>query len=303
MSIKLMFCTNRPDVAAVAEKAGVDRLWVDMEYLGKAARQGGMDTLQSHHTPADVASIRAVLSRAELVVRINPMHDARPGLPGTEEEIEASVAAGADLIMLPYFHTVDEVRRCVEMVAGRARVFPLLETPAAAEAVDELIRIPGVDEILIGINDLALGYGKRFLFEVLTDGTVERLCAHLEVRGIPYGFGGFGYPGRGTVPAQYLIAEHYRLGSTRAILSRSFCRIDEHTDLETVRRTFREGITAVRACEQICQRAREAHDTSFFSEQQALLHRAVQETLTRLRAADSASEAEARQAAGMGVPL
>ena len=43
MPIKLMFCTNRPDVAAVAEEAGVDRIWVDMEYLGKAQRQGHQD--------------------------------------------------------------------------------------------------------------------------------------------------------------------------------------------------------------------------------------------------------------------
>ena len=44
MALKLMYITNRPDVAKIAENSGVDRIFVDMEYIGKALRQGGMDT-------------------------------------------------------------------------------------------------------------------------------------------------------------------------------------------------------------------------------------------------------------------
>lgn len=50
MALKLMYITNNPKVAKIAEEAGVDRIFVDMEYIGKAKRQGGMDTVQSHHT-------------------------------------------------------------------------------------------------------------------------------------------------------------------------------------------------------------------------------------------------------------
>ena len=39
MPLKLMYITNRPDVAAIAERNGVDRIFVDMEYIGKAERQ------------------------------------------------------------------------------------------------------------------------------------------------------------------------------------------------------------------------------------------------------------------------
>ena len=35
MSLKLMYITNQPDVAQIAEAAGVDRIFVDMEYIGK----------------------------------------------------------------------------------------------------------------------------------------------------------------------------------------------------------------------------------------------------------------------------
>ena len=47
MPLKLMYITNSEDVAHIAEEAGVDRIFVDMEYIGKTDRQGGMDTVQS----------------------------------------------------------------------------------------------------------------------------------------------------------------------------------------------------------------------------------------------------------------
>ena len=54
MSLKLMYITNRPDVAQVAQSCGVDRIFVDMEYIGKEERQGGLDTVKSHHSVEDV---------------------------------------------------------------------------------------------------------------------------------------------------------------------------------------------------------------------------------------------------------
>lgn len=66
MAIKLMYITNRPDVAQIAESAGVDRIFVDLEYIGKSDRQGGMDTVQSHHTLDDVKNIASAITTAEL---------------------------------------------------------------------------------------------------------------------------------------------------------------------------------------------------------------------------------------------
>lgn len=45
-----MYITNRPEVAHIAESAGVDRIFIDMEFIGKGLRQRGMDTVQNHHT-------------------------------------------------------------------------------------------------------------------------------------------------------------------------------------------------------------------------------------------------------------
>lgn len=253
MALKLMYITNRPAVARIAEAAGVDRIFVDMEYIGKAARQGGMDTVQSHHTVEDVRAIRQTLTSAELMVRVNPIHDATADYGASEEEIDAVIAAGADIVMLPYFTTAEEVRRFVRAVNGRARTLPLLESAKAAAAVDEILAVPGIDEIFVGLNDLSLDLGKKFMFEPLADGTVDHLCVKFRHAGIPYGFGGIAAPGGGMLPSEYIIREHYRLGSTCVILSRSFCNTEKVTDLKKVGAVFTDGIRAVRAIEEECE--------------------------------------------------
>ena len=244
MPLTLMYITNRPEVALTAEHAGVDRIFVDMEFIGKDARQGGMNTVQNHHTVEDVRAIRGVLTRAKLLVRVNPVHDAAAEYDASEAEIDAAIEAGADVIMLPYFKTPEEVRRAARIIGGRARFMPLLETPEAAEAVDEILEVPGIDEIHIGINDLALGYGRKFMFEMLADGTVERLCGRCRAAGIPYGFGGVAAIGGGMLPAEVILTEHYRLGSSFVILSRSFC--DPASPLDVVRARFETGVRGIR---------------------------------------------------------
>ena len=98
--IKLMFITNRADIAEIAENAGVDRIFIDLESLGKAERQGGLDTVMSDHKIEDVKTVKAVLKKAELLVRINPVHDEKGDIISTEEEIDKVIENGADIIML-----------------------------------------------------------------------------------------------------------------------------------------------------------------------------------------------------------
>lgn len=244
--MKLMYITNSPGIATVAENAGVDRIFVDMEYMGKQERQGGMDTVQSHHTVEDVQNIRRAVRTADLLVRCNPVHEA------TEQELEAIIDAGADIIMLPYFKTVEEVRIFLDIVKGRVKTCLLLETPEAAESVDEILSLPGIDEVHIGLNDLSLGYGRKFMFELLADGTVEMLCRKCAQRGIPYGFGGIASLGKGMLHSEYIIKEHYRLGSQCAILSRSFCDVSRIEDMERIKTIFSRGVRAIREYEQHC---------------------------------------------------
>ncbi|MXP77882.1 aldolase [Lachnospiraceae bacterium WCA-9-b2] len=250
MPLKLMYITNKADVAQIAEAAGVDRIFVDMEYIGKANRQGGMDTVQNHHTLEDVRKIAQAIEKAELLVRINPIHEETEREISSKEEIDKSVEYGADLIMLPYFKTSGEVHKFIEYVKGRVKTMLLVETPEAVEIIDDILKINGIDEIMIGLNDLSLAYKKKFMFELLSDGTVEDLCYKFKKAGIPYGFGGIAAIGKGELPAERIITEHYRLGSTRVILSRSFCNTDLVKHLGIISETFIKGVKDIRDYEE-----------------------------------------------------
>lgn len=250
--LKLMYITNRTEVALIAESAGVDRIFVDLEQLGKRERQGGMNTVQSQHTFTDIANIRRVITKSQLLVRCNPIHEACPGYCGSDKEIETIIQNGADMIMLPYFKTVEEARRFLLLVNGRAKTNLLVETPEAVAVIDEILALPGIDEVHIGINDLGIGYHKKFMFELFADGTVEKLCKKFREAGIPYGIGGIASLGRGVLPADYVIMEHYRLGSTAAILSRSFCNANIIDNTTIINRTFRNGVRDIRTFEQEC---------------------------------------------------
>ncbi|MCI6995611.1 MAG: HpcH/HpaI aldolase/citrate lyase family protein [Eubacterium sp.] len=277
MALKLMYITNRPDVAQIAESAGVDRIFVDMEYIGKNERQGGMDTVQSHHTVDDIANIRASIETADLLVRVNPIHGNTEKYSSSAVEIDAVVRAGADIVMLPYFKTVEEVQEFVRLVDGRAKTMLLVETPEAVEIIDDILKVKGVDEVFIGLNDLSLGYGMKFMFELLANGTVERLCLKFKQAGIPYGFGGIASLGKGKLPSEYVIKEHYKFGSTCAILSRSFCNVNKINHIGKISATFVNGVKELRTFEAECQKY-----ADFFNQDEAVMVQKVQKIIESL---------------------
>lgn len=250
--LKLMYITNRPEIAQIAETAGVNRIFVDMEYIGKDQRQKGLDTVQSHHTVNDVKTIRNAITKAELLVRCNPIHKETNVYSSSKEEINAIIQNGADIIMLPYFKSVDEVKKFIDIVNGRTKTMLLVETPEAVDKIDDILNVNGIDEVHIGLNDLSLGYGLKFMFELLSNGVVENLCYKFKQRGIPFGFGGIASLGHGNLPAEKIIKEHYRLGSSMVILSRSFCNVDKITHMGIVSSTFVNGINKIRELEAEC---------------------------------------------------
>lgn len=240
MPLNLMYITNNPEVALIAEKNGVDRIMIDLETLGKEERQKNMNTVKSHHSVGDIVNVSKLLTKSEMLVRVNPWNDA------SVSEIEAVISAGAARIMLPMWKTVEEVDAFLKTINGRVRTTLLLETKEALEVLDEVLENPLLDEIHIGLNDLHLSYGLTFMFELLSNGVVEYLCQKCKTKGIPYGFGGIAKIGEGTLPAERIVMEHYRLGSTRVILSRSFCNAEEVGGIAAIEQIFSENMTRLR---------------------------------------------------------
>ena len=259
MYMKLMYITNNPVVARIAENAGVDWIFLDMEVIGKAFRQSGLNTVQNHHTVDDIKRIRKAIKKSKLLVRVNPIHDAVDNYPSSKDEIDASIEAGADILMLPYFKTVEEVKTFIHLVNGRVKTLLLLETVEAANLIDKILEVPGIDMIHLGLNDMHLELGMKFMFELLADGTVERLGDKIKAKGIPFGFGGIATLDGGALQGSMVLKEHVRLGSSMVIVSRSFCNTEIITDLNEVKRIFDTGISDLRALEKETSQADAAY--------------------------------------------
>ena len=240
MAIKLMYITNNIQVAEIADSAGVDRIFIDLEIVGKKLRQANRDTVISDHSIDDINKVKSVLKNAEVLVRTNPIHF------GSEKELNAVAESNADVMMLPYFTTALEVKAFINYIGGRKRTCLLFETPESIKNAEEILELDGIDEVFIGLNDLHMGYGMKFMFELLADGTVDRMCKLFKQRNIPYGFGGIARLNQGTLKANIILGEHYRLGSECVILSRSFCNLSRMTSMEQVRLTMEDGVKEIR---------------------------------------------------------
>lgn len=217
-SFRFTLFTNRPALAAAADRAGIDRIGPDLERLGKLQRQRGMSTWISDHTEADLPAVYAALDRSLRFVRCNPPH------ASLAEEIERLVACGAQVIMLPHFHSVDEAAHFVGAVDGRARTVLLVETASAASRVGQLCRIEGLDEIHFGLNDLSLDLGVKNHFAVLCSTLLEDACATLAAAAFPFAVGGIGRALDASlpIPSELVYAQYPRLGATGALVSRVF---------------------------------------------------------------------------------
>jgi hypothetical protein len=217
VSLYFMLITANAEIAQYAEQAGVNRIFIDMEVLGKAERQGHLNTHKAQHTFTDISNVRPVLNHAELMVRLNPLHDHTP------HEVNEAICRGADRLMLPMFRRREEVCYFLDMVNGRVPITLLTETPQAFTRLPTYLKdLDSADQIHIGLNDLSLAMGLDFLFEPVAAGLLDPVADLLNRQQITWGFGGIACLGTGTLPAELVLSEHIRLGSSWVILSRAF---------------------------------------------------------------------------------
>lgn len=277
MPLSLIYITNKPEIALIAEKNGVNSIMIDLETLGKEQRQKNMDTVKSHHSFDDIKKLSDVLTKSELLVRINPWND------NSAHEIETAVSNGADRIMLPMWKSAEEVDMFLKTVNNRCATILLLETKEAAECLDEVLKNPLLEQIHIGLNDLHLSYGLTFMFELLSNGTVESICKKCSEKGIPYGFGGIARIGEGTLPAEKIVMEHYRLGSSRTILSRSFCNAEQIADITETEKVFFENMQKLREYEKSLQTKSQAD----YDENREIVKKCISEIVNKMKESKS----------------
>jgi hypothetical protein len=233
--MELIQITNDPAFAARCDALGGFRIMVDLERLGKAERQAGRNTFISTHQVEDIGRVKAVLRNSRLMVRVNPLN------PGTARELDEVLAQQPDLLMLPMFENPGQLATFCTLVRGRVPVVALLETAGALSSLQEWIGTPGLREVYVGLNDLHLSLGKRFMFEPLADGSVERIAQATRAQGLGFGFGGIARLEEGLLSGRDVLAEHLRLGSGAVILSRTFHREGTSAVFDQEVRSLREA--------------------------------------------------------------
>jgi citrate lyase beta subunit len=214
----LTFWTDDPERAREADAAGVDRIGLDLERIGKRERQADPALWQTTHEEGSLARIGRSLARARLFARTNPPHE------GWSEEAERLIAAGAEVLMLPAFRSAGEVGEALAVVGDRALLVPLVETAEALADVRAIASLDGLREAHFGLNDLAIGMRLANRFDVLARPELERAAHVLADAGLRVGVGGIGRALDDSlpIPSDRIYAQYPRLRASAALIARSF---------------------------------------------------------------------------------
>lgn len=210
--------TADPRLAAAADAAGVDRIGVDLERLGKEDRQANRGTWISPHREEDLEAVAPALSHARLFARVNPLNT------GSAREVDAVLGRGVEVLMLPMVMNAAEAAAFTRLVDGRATVVLLVEHARALEQLHEIVSVPGVNEIHIGLNDLAISLGLANRWVALANGLIDDAAAIVHDAQLRFGLGGIGRAGDTSlpIPSDLVYAEFARTGATAAVMARSF---------------------------------------------------------------------------------
>lgn len=213
----LTLWSNDAKRVALADAAGVDRIGLDLETLGKSTRQLGKATWLSPHRLDDLQRISPHIRNASLFVRTDPLNQ------DSDQQVLALIEQGVKVLMLPNFQHLDEVARYCDLVAGRAQVVPLVERVAAIDCIRHLPSL-GIEEIHVGLNDLSFDLRLPHRMGALVAPAIDEIFTRARDAGLQVGVGGLARPmdEHLPIPADLVYAEQARLGSQGAILARSF---------------------------------------------------------------------------------
>ncbi len=260
--LELLIVTKDGDIAAQAQEAGVDIIFVDLEILGKEERQKNRSTVIARHTWDDVVRLRQILKTSKLLVRIDPPHE------HTCEQVRKALDLGADLVRLPKFTKASQLEAIDRFVQGKPCVLPLVETTAALVRLRQFAGLPCIQRIHLGLNDLHIQLGLDFLFEPLAGGLGDLFAEGCKEAGKPFGIGGVARIGAGALPAEDILSEHARLGSTGAILSRAFHggandadsehRVDLNHEVSLIRSTYTAHLA--RPASEVDEKKKQVHE-------------------------------------------
>ena len=215
----LTLWTADPELARNADKAGIDRVGLDLESIGKDKRQPiELGTWISPHCIKHVCAVAAALKHAALFARTNPLH------ANLEAEVEQLLDLGVRVLMFPNFQDVGDLEQFLRLVRGRAKVIPLVERLKAVRQIEQIIAMKEIDEIHIGMNDLTIDLGLPTRMSLLVSETLACIASVVSHAGKRLGVGGLGraFDTNLPIPSDLIYAQYPRLGATSALIARVF---------------------------------------------------------------------------------
>jgi 2-keto-3-deoxy-L-rhamnonate aldolase RhmA len=222
--------TADPSHAAAAQAAGVDRIGIDLEVHGKAARQVSRPSWIAGHTLDDMRALGAVVPAGKRFARIHPFE------LGGRDELEQVLALGARFVMLPMFSSAAEALEFVRAVDSRAVPVLLLETVPAVDDLDALLASDSEFEVHVGLNDLGISRGHASPFHVLLDPLLSGISRRVVASGRRLAVGRLARPADAglPVPADLVCALTVSLGAGASFVSQYFARGIDPADPEAM---------------------------------------------------------------------
>lgn len=162
------------------------------ERYTKAWKDGAADAvcadLEDAVAPANKAAARkAVVAALKEVPQAKVLRAVRvnaPGTPAHAADLDAVLAAGPDLLVVPKVESPDQVARLVARIereaAGATRLVAILETAKGVVNAREILATPGIAACCFGAEDLSADVGIRKANDNMAVATARQwvvLCA------------------------------------------------------------------------------------------------------------------------------
>lgn len=249
--INLFYITNNVIEAQIVDNLDIDWIFIDLETIGKKDRQNGRDTVLSNHNIDDIQKIKSEVNNTKILVRCNPI-----GKWSKEEFDEINLRGSEiDMVMLPYFKTIDEVKTFIELLdTSKMEPALLVETLGAISNLEKIIKIFPFKYMHIGLNDLHIERGTVLMFEPFIDGLMTKITSILKKNNQNFGIGGIGKIGTDLYPSpECILNEHLRLNSNGVILSRSFKGNFNEKKKELFRKRLSKSVKDLRNYEKLAK--------------------------------------------------
>lgn len=201
------------DIASIAHTAGFDSVYIDMEHSSFSLEAAGQICMACNHLgvtplvrvpgldPAFIARVMDSGAMGIIVPDVESAEQARALVRAVKHAPlgERSLAGAAPQLNYRTYPPAEVVR----VLDEASMVVAMIESQTGLDAVEEIAAVDGLDMILVGANDLSVGFGIAGQMDhPKVHDAFLRVIKACQANGVSVGIGGLG--GRPDLIRQYL---------------------------------------------------------------------------------------------------